>query len=90
VLVIGQAGHRTQGFLAKLGIDRSYVMVNTYVYSVFGQSGGNKHKNNTQIARYRNRWLKAVLEGGLIQAVALGSLADNARSGFAVRRQAQA
>src|SRR5262249_9878159 len=28
-ILIGVAGHRVQGFLAKLGIDRSYVMINT-------------------------------------------------------------
>ena len=27
-ILIGVAGHRVQGFLAKLGIDRSYVMLN--------------------------------------------------------------
>ncbi|HEX2495306.1 MAG TPA: hypothetical protein VHK46_00585 [Gaiellaceae bacterium] len=30
-ILIGEAGHRIQGFLAKLGIERSYVMVNTFV-----------------------------------------------------------
>ena len=35
-ILVGEAGQRTQGFLAKLGITRSYVMVNTYLYSVYG------------------------------------------------------
>src|SRR5215207_5724538 len=48
--LVGGAGHRIQGFLAKLGLTRSYVMVNTYVYSVFGQGGGNRHKKNPAIA----------------------------------------
>lgn len=77
--LVGEAGHRIQGFLAKLGLERSYVMVNTYVYSVFGQGRGNKHRNNPQIAEYRNRWLSALLRDGEVEAVvALGSLADSA------------
>src|SRR5262249_35159613 len=43
-ILVGVAGQRVQGFLAKLGIDLSYVMVNTFVSSVYGQSGGDKHK----------------------------------------------
>ncbi len=78
-ILVGEAGHRIQGFLAKLGIDRSYVMVNTYLYSVFGQHAGNRHRDNKQIARYRHRWLGALLRGGGVEAVvALGSLADSA------------
>jgi uracil-DNA glycosylase len=76
-ILMGEAGHRVQGFLAKLGIDRSYVMVNTFLYSVYGQAGGTRHKNDKRIATYRNRWFEAVLGGGKIEAViALGMLAD--------------
>jgi hypothetical protein len=58
-------------------------MVNTFLYSVFGQGGGNKHRNNKPIARYRNRWLRALLDGGKVEAVvALGSLADGAWHSF--------
>ena len=35
-ILVGEAGRRVQGFLAKLGITRSYVMVNTFLYSVYG------------------------------------------------------
>jgi hypothetical protein len=87
-ILVGEAGHRIQGFLAKLGIDQSYVMVNTFLYSVFGQGGGNKHRNDAKIASYRNRWLRAILDGGKIEAVvALGSLADNAWQGFRASAQ---
>ena len=47
-ILVGEAGQRIQGFLAKLGIDRSYVMVNTFLYSVYGQGGGNRHKVSCQ------------------------------------------
>ena len=36
-ILVGAAGQRTQGFLARLGIDSSYVMVNAFLCSVFGQ-----------------------------------------------------
>ncbi|TYL87288.1 uracil-DNA glycosylase [Bradyrhizobium rifense] len=78
-ILVGTAGRRAQGFLAKLGITQSYVMVNTFLYSVYGQSGGNKHKNEPGIVLYRNKWFKAVLGLGNIEAVvSLGSLADEA------------
>jgi len=44
--LVGGAGHRLEGFVATLGLTRSYVMVNICLYSVFGQGGGNKHKND--------------------------------------------
>lgn len=78
-ILVGEAGHRIQGFLAKLGIDSSYVMVNTFLYSVFGQGGGNKHRDDKKIATYRNKWIQALLAPGKIDAVVLlGSLAASA------------
>jgi hypothetical protein len=80
-ILVGVAGQRTQGFLAKLGIDLSYVMVNTFVYSVSAQTGGEKHKDDPAIAAYRNRWIDALMAGGQVEAVvALGALADHAWS----------
>lgn len=82
-ILVGEAGHRIQGFLAKLGIDRSYVLVNTFLYSVFGQGRGEKHRNSKRIATYRNRWIKEILDGGDVEAViALGSLANSAWDSF--------
>lgn len=78
-ILVGTAGHRAQGFLAKLGIDRSYVMINTFLYSVYGQWGGQRHKDDAAIAAYRHRWLDALLVGTEVRAVvALGGLADHA------------
>jgi uracil-DNA glycosylase len=76
-ILVGAAGQRTQGFLARLGIESSYVMVNTFLYSVFGQGGGERHADDPAIAAYRNRWLDALLVGGDVEAVvALGRLAE--------------
>src|SRR4051795_9822867 len=60
-ILVGEAGQRVQGLLGKVGITTSYVMVNTFLYSVYGQGGGERHADDTAIADYRNRWLDALL-----------------------------
>jgi uracil DNA glycosylase superfamily protein len=76
-ILVGEAGHRLQGFLFKLGIDRSYVMVNTFLYSVYGPAS--KNAEATRIATYRGKWLDAIFDHEPIEAVvALGTLADKA------------
>jgi hypothetical protein len=78
-ILIGTAGHRTQGLIAKLGFTRSYVMINTFLYSVYGQSGGDQHKDDPGIVEYRNGWLRTIMGANQIEAVvALGGLADDA------------
>lgn len=85
-ILVGEAGHRVQGFLAKLGIDRRYVMVNTFLYSVFGQGRGARHVNDPRLKLYRERWFDAVLSTASIDAVvALGSLADRAWNTWGAR-----
>jgi hypothetical protein len=80
-ILIGTAGRRIQGFLAKLGVTRNYVMINTFLYSVYGQAGANHHATDPAIGGYRERWLRAILQAGPIEAVvALGGLADHAWS----------
>jgi Uracil DNA glycosylase superfamily len=82
-ILVGAAGHRVQGFLAKLGIDHSYVMINTFLYSVYGTFSGAHHKNDAAIIAYRNRWLAALTASARLEAViALGQLADDAWSTF--------
>ncbi len=78
-ILVGEAGHRTQGLMAKLGISRSYLLVNTYLYSVYGQTAGEQNATNKDIAQYRHRWLDAIFASNQIDAViALGHLADTA------------
>jgi uracil-DNA glycosylase len=78
-ILVGEAGHRTQGLMGKLGIDSSYVMVNTFLYSVYGQGAGEQHAGDAKIAEYRGRWLDAIFSASKIEAVlALGQLADGA------------
>jgi uracil-DNA glycosylase len=88
-ILVGEAGHRLQGFLFKLGIDRSYVMVNTFLYSVFGSAS--KNAKATRIITYRNKWLDAVFAREPIEAVvALGGLADAAWQTWAATAAGQA
>ena len=78
-ILVGEAGQRVQGFLAKLGIERSYVMVNAFLYSVYGQQGGERHAANPRISRYRNRWLDSLLADSEVEAViSFGRLAREA------------
>jgi len=78
-ILVGEAGQRAQGLLARLGIDDSYVFVNTFLYSVYGQSGGEKHIHDEAITAYRNRWLDTIADHSPLQAVlTLGHLADEA------------
>jgi uracil-DNA glycosylase len=76
--LVGEAGRRVQGLLAKLGITRSYVFINTYLYSVYGSVKANTRKDPRLIA-YRNRWLDALILGQQVEGViALGQAADEA------------
>jgi hypothetical protein len=78
-ILVGEAGQRVQGFLRKLGIDRSYVMINAFLYSVYGQGGGERHDGDAIIAKDRNAWLDELVVGSRVRAVvALGRLADHA------------
>jgi hypothetical protein len=77
-ILVGEAGQRVQGFLARLGITRSYVMVNAFLYSVYGQGGGARHDDDPAIAEYRNKWFDAVIGSKVEGVVAFGQLADKA------------
>ena len=78
-ILVGEAGQRMQGLLAKLGITRSYVLVNAFLYSVYGQGGGTRHIDDPGITDYRNRWLDTLARRNELQAiVTLGQLADRA------------
>lgn len=78
-ILVGEAGLRAQGLLARVGITRSYVFINAFLYSVYGQGAANRHIGNVAIARYRNRWIDAIVKHQKIEAIiTLGQLADRA------------
>jgi hypothetical protein len=77
-VLVGEAGHRLQGLLGKLGITRSYVIVNTFLYSVYGSVKAPTRRDGSLIG-YRNRWLDAFFLDGEIEGVlGLGTAADEA------------
>ena len=76
-ILVGEAGERLQGFLAKLGVDRSYTLINAFLYSVYGTA--TKYNDDAPIVEYRNSWIKAILDTQKIEAVVcLGDLAGKA------------
>ncbi|NPU90562.1 MAG: uracil-DNA glycosylase [Gammaproteobacteria bacterium] len=77
-ILVGEAGRRVQGLLAKLGVTRSYVFINAFLYSVYGSVRA-KTRQNPELIDYRNQWIDALVSGGQIEAViALGRAADEA------------
>ena len=89
-ILVGTAGKRVQGFLGRLGLDRSYVCINALLYSVYGQGGGNRHVDDEPIAEYRHRWIAAILDAGRIEAVVcFGMLARTAWMAWLASPQAQ-
>src|SRR3954462_1217971 len=52
-ILVGEAGRRVQGFLAKVGITQSYVTINALLYSVYGSNGA-KYVAKPQSRAYRN------------------------------------
>jgi hypothetical protein len=80
-ILVGEAGRRTQGFLGKLGITRSYVMINALLYSVFGS--GASHVTKPAVRDYRNAWITGILAPGTVQAVVtFGTMAKTAWTAF--------
>jgi uracil-DNA glycosylase len=79
-VLVGEAGRRLQGFLAKLGITASYAIINTFLYSVYG-SVKSATEQDPRLVTYRNSWLDALLTARKIEGVvALGTAADAAWS----------
>jgi len=89
-ILVGAAGQRVQGLLAKLGMITSYVMVNTFLYGVYTQAGGERHKNDAGIRAYRERWFDAVFGDQIEIVIALGGLADEAWTAYAARKGGRA
>jgi hypothetical protein len=80
-IFVGQSGQRVQGFLRKLGLTRSYVMINTFLYSVFGQFDGGLRaiSEEAPILSYRNAFLDRLADENPLEAVlAIGNGAQHA------------
>ena len=83
---------RVQGFLAKLGVTRSYVMVNAFLYTVTRKLR-KRVVSNRGIATYRNAWLDAVFAASpraIAAVVTFGALAKTAWTRWSATQPAAA
>jgi Uracil DNA glycosylase superfamily len=73
-ILVGEAGQRVQGFLTKLGITRSYVMVNAILYSIFGQFDAEMRAfvDRPPVQSWRNQLLDAVATPNIEAVLAFG------------------
>ena len=64
-ILVGSAGQRVQGFLRKLGINKSYVMVNTFLYGLKGQIDAEAKtiSASASIKNWRNQLLDMLKTG---------------------------
>ena len=80
-IFVGRSGQRVQGFLSKLGLTRSYVMINAFLFSVFGQFDNELRNISLEpaIGDYRNALLDRLAAENHLQAVvAFGAGAQHA------------
>jgi len=77
--LIGDSGQKTQGFLTKLGLTRSYVLVNAFAVALRPShvtQGLNVLRTNAAIRTARHALYDGLLAGGALQAiVAFGEVA---------------
>ena len=86
-ILVGAAGQRVQGFLAKLGITRSYTMVNAFLFCCYTKKAAVDFRNDPSLAPDRDAWIAAVLETSPVEVVvAFGTAAREAYEGYLDRR----
>lgn len=68
---VGRSGQRVQRILQKLGITRSYLMINTFLFSVFGQFDTELRNisNEASIENYRHAYLDRIIDQNSIEAI---------------------
>jgi hypothetical protein len=86
--LVGSSGQRVQRLLNKIGITKSYVMFNTFLYGIHGQMDGamNAIAVEPSILNYRNSLLAKISAGSTIQAIiSFGNGADLAIANWPAR-----
>ena len=86
--LVGDSGQKTQGFLAKLGLTRSYVLVNAFAVALHpsrAAKGKALLETNAVIKAWRHGFYDRLL-GGEIQAIV--AFGDNAQAAYDVWAQA--
>jgi Uracil DNA glycosylase superfamily len=79
-ILVGSAGQRVQGFLRKLGLNKSYVMVNTFLYGLKGQIDAEAKtiSSSATIKNWRNQLLDMLKTGQTQAVIAFGAGAQQA------------
>src|SRR4030095_6148454 len=74
-ILVGSAGQRVQGFLRKLGLNKSYVMVNTFLYGLKGQINAEAKaiSSSPSIKNWRNQLLDMLKTGQTQAVIAFGT-----------------
>ena len=70
-IFVGRSGQRVQRVLEKIGLTRSYFMLNAFLFSVFGQFNSELESisEEAEIVSYRNAFLDRIASTNRIQAV---------------------
>lgn len=78
--MVGDAGQRLQGYLRKIGLTRSYVIVNAFLYSIFGQFNAQMRKFMDQPAQtaWRTQLFDALVNPDVEAILAFGNAARHA------------
>ncbi|PHN00732.1 uracil-DNA glycosylase family protein [Flavilitoribacter nigricans] len=68
---VGSSGQRLQRYLNKIGIHRSYIIVNTFIYSIYGQFDNTMEQISLEpaIRDYRNEILDTIVAENPIEAI---------------------
>lgn len=76
-ILVGDAGQRLEGYLAKLGITRSYAMVNAILYSITGQFDIEMKAfvDTPAVRQWRNKVLDALATNKVQAILAFGAAA---------------
>src|SRR4051794_26188420 len=86
-ILVGEAGQRVQGFLRKLGITRSYAMVNSFLFCCYTKEAAIDFRDHLTIRGDRDAWIGAILETSPVEVVvAFGGAARQAYKGYLSRR----
>lgn len=81
--LVGDSGQKTQGFLAKLGLDRSYVLVNAFAVALHPSKAAKGQQilaTNAALKAWRNGLYNRLLAGGRLEAVV--AFGDNAQQAY--------
>ena len=70
--LVGDTGQKTQGFLAKLGLTRSYALVNAFAVALHPSKVSKAQKilqSNATLMQFRHALFDKILAGGSLQAI---------------------